>query len=43
MCATETAYYFLVLKEIAELTQEEGYPIKTLGNLSGQSFLIYLE
>lgn len=41
MCATETAYYFLVLKEIAELTQEEGYPIKTLGNLSG-SIISYL-
>lgn len=41
MCATGTAYYFLILKEIAELSQEEGYPILTLGNLPG-SIISYL-
>ncbi|MBQ8298278.1 MAG: hypothetical protein IJX99_00105 [Clostridia bacterium] len=41
MCATETAYYFLILKEIAELSQEEGYPIITHGNLPG-SIISYL-
>ena len=41
ICATETAYYFLILKEIAELSKEAGYPIITLGNLSG-SIISYL-
>jgi len=41
MCSTETAYYFLIAKEIAEVSQEAGYPIKTLGNLSG-SIISYL-
>ena len=35
MRATETAYHFLILKDIAELSREAGYPIKPLGNLSG--------
>jgi len=41
MCATETAYYFLILRDITELSQEVGYPIKMLGNLSG-SIISYL-
>lgn len=41
MCSTETAYYFLIVKEITELSQEEGYPIMLLGNLSG-SIISYL-
>lgn len=41
MCSTEIAYNFLILKEIAEVSQEAGYPIKTLGNLSG-SIISYL-
>lgn len=31
---TETAYHFLILKEIAELSREKGYPILVEGNLS---------
>ena len=41
MCTTESAYYFLIAKEIAEVSQEAGYPVKTLGNLSG-SIISYL-
>lgn len=41
MCSTETAYHFLVLKEIAELSLSEGYPIIALGDLSG-SIISYL-
>ena len=41
MCETETAYHFLILKEIAELSRKEGYPIMTEGNLSG-SVISYL-
>ena len=41
MCSTEIAYNFLILKEIAEVSQEAGYPIKALGNLSG-SIISYL-
>lgn len=32
---TETAYHFLILKEIAELSKEEGYPVISFGDLSG--------
>lgn len=35
MCTTETAYNFLIAKEIAEVSREARYPMKTLGNLSG--------
>lgn len=41
MVATETAYHFLILKEIADLSTEKGYPIITLGDLSG-SIISYL-
>lgn len=41
MCDTETAYHFLILKEIAELSQKVGYPLMTEGNLSG-SVISYL-
>lgn len=41
MRVTETSYHFIVVKEIAELSQEEGYPIMPLGNLSG-SIISYL-
>lgn len=39
--ATETVYHFLVLKEIAEVSREAGFPIMTEGNLSG-SIISYL-
>lgn len=39
--ATETVYHFLVLKEIAEVSREAGFPIMTEGNLSG-SVISYL-
>ena len=38
---TETAYHFLMLKEIAELSREKGYPILVEGNLSS-SLIAYL-
>ena len=41
MSATETVYHFLVLKEIAEVSREAGFPIMTEGNLSG-SVISYL-
>lgn len=41
MCDTETAYHFLVLKEIARLSKKGGYPLMTNGNLSG-SVISYL-
>ena len=38
---TETAFHFLILKEIADLSQEKGYPILIEGNLSA-SVIAYL-
>lgn len=35
MHSTKTAYHFLILKEIVELSREEGYPVVSFGDLSG--------
>ena len=41
MQVTETTHHFLILKEIAELSREKGYPILVEGNLSS-SLIAYL-
>ena len=38
---TETAYHFLILKEIAEVSRENGYPMLVEGDLSS-SLIVYL-
>lgn len=41
MCATDSVFYFLIVKEITEVSRKEGFPIITLGDLSG-SLISYL-
>lgn len=41
MCATDSVFHFLIVKEIAEVSRKEGFPIITLGDLSG-SLISYL-
>jgi len=41
MRATGTGFHFLILRDIAQCSQEAGYPIVALGNLSG-SLIAYL-
>ncbi len=41
MIVTKTAFHFLIVKEIAKLSREQGYPVGVLGDVSG-SVILYL-